>query len=630
MKINGFRVELGEIEGCALKDSRIDAAIANYDRKQNLLSLYYKTNAPVSEEELQELFENNLPEYMIPAVTLEIQEVPVNANGKVDKKQLPVLERAAAGASNEILTDTQRDLQKIYQDILGVTEIGLEDNFFRIGGDSIRAIMLLHSIAKAFPAQVQLTDIFAHPTIREMAEHLEKNGGGQVVFAHEEITDAMELSAAQRGIWFQAKSAEASADGAYGFVLVGSFETETAGFDWEAYQQAICLTAEDNVDLRTEIYEKDFVPYVRYRDDFACPMKQLEPLETVEETTRMLEEEALAAVDSINRYPLFAFRTADTADGRTIIALAAHHVIADAASITLMLEEIEKKYQKLKQGETPEAERPEYNYHDFAVWQNRELADGGFEEDFQYWKEMLQDLELMSFSEGITVQEGGSAQAMRRDLEISEETMKKLEDLCGNSGISLYNGFSAIMAMLMKYYFASDRIVMGMAYGAREHHQFERVIGSFATGSITVTPVKAEDDFRSIAKHAAAAAEETMKHSSLPFHLLVEKNGLDLQYAQAPYHVLIDCLETAGNGRVSDFTPFVYSQQRIPAELVLTIEPARADHPVGLLYRTSCFTEEQIDEYRQSLEDILALIAEHDCISMEELEQMLDGKEQEE
>ena len=630
VKINGFRVELGEIKGCALKDGRIDAAIANYDRKQNLLSFYYKTNAPVSEEELQELFKNNLPEYMIPAVMRQIQEVPVNANGKVDKKQLPVLERADAGTSSEILTDTQRGLQAIYQDILGVTEIGLDDNFFRIGGDSIRAIMLLHSIARAFPAKVQLTDIFAHPTIREMAEHLEKNGGGQAVFAHEEITDAMELSAAQKGIWFQAKSAEASADGAYGFVLVGSYETETAGFDWEAYQQAICMTAEDNVDLRTEIYEKDFVPYVRYRDDFTCPMKQLDPRETVEATTRMLQEEALDAVDSINRYPLFAFRSADTADGRTVIALAVHHVIADAASIDLMLEEIEKKYQKLKQGETPKPDKPEYNYHDFAAWQKKELAEGGFDEDFQYWKESLQGLELMSFSEGITVQEGGSAQALRRDVEISEETMKKLEALCTENNISLYNGFSAIMAMMMKYYFASDRIVMGMAYGAREHHQFERVLGSFATGSITVTPVGAQDDFCSIARNAAAAAEDAMKHSSLPFHLLVEKNGLDLEYAQAPYHVLIDCLETAGSGRKSDFTPFVYSQQRIPAELVLTIEPARGDHPVGMLYRTNRFVEEQIDEYCRTLEEILEVVAEHDRISMEELEQMLDGKEQEE
>ena len=145
-----------------------------------------------------------------------------------------------------------------------------------------------------------------------------------------------------------------------------------------------------------------------------------------------------------------------------------------------------------------------------------------------------------------------------------------------------------------------------------------------------MTPVGAQDDFCSIAKHAAAAAEDAMKHSSLPFHLLVEKNGLDLEYAQAPYHVLIDCLETAGSGRTSDFTPFVYSQQRIPAELVLTIEPARGDHPVGLLYRTSCFAEEQIDEYCRTLEEILEAVAEHDRISMKELEQMLDGKEQEE
>ncbi|WP_423220166.1 amino acid adenylation domain-containing protein [Bacillus thuringiensis] len=179
VKIRGYRIELGEIENVANQYGKIKECIAvgktNSFEVQELV-LYYVAKEKINTSELIKYLSSMLPTYMIPQIYMEIDEIPLTTNGKLNRKALPEPTRNRPELNSnyeEVVTDIQRDIRNIWIGILNIKKVGIHDNFFEAGGNSIKIVAMHNEIKKLYPKKIQITDIFAHPTIYRLAQFIE-------------------------------------------------------------------------------------------------------------------------------------------------------------------------------------------------------------------------------------------------------------------------------------------------------------------------------------------------------------------------------------------------------------------------------------------------------------------------
>nr|WP_258876039.1 amino acid adenylation domain-containing protein [Clostridium sp. CF011] len=180
VKIRGFRIELGEIENQLLKQKNIKEAVV-VDRQDNqgnkYLCAYIACDEEMTVAELREGLKKELPEYMIPAYFMQIERMPLTPNGKIDRKALPEPDGEIntgveyASATNE----TEEKLVKVWSEVLGVEGIGIDDNFFVLGGHSLKAIQVVSMIHKELNVEVPVGEVFSNTTIRQIGEYISKS-----------------------------------------------------------------------------------------------------------------------------------------------------------------------------------------------------------------------------------------------------------------------------------------------------------------------------------------------------------------------------------------------------------------------------------------------------------------------
>ncbi len=180
VKIRGFRVELGEIETVlsrhpAVRECTVTAPADASGGRQ--LVAYFVNAAPLAPglDELREHLRRTLPDYMVPAVFVRLESLPLNAHGKLDRKLLPAPERAAAEAAATFVAprdSVEGELARIWEDVLGVKPIGVTDHFFDLGGHSLMAVRLVARIEKIFGRKIPVATVFLSPTIRQLANVL--------------------------------------------------------------------------------------------------------------------------------------------------------------------------------------------------------------------------------------------------------------------------------------------------------------------------------------------------------------------------------------------------------------------------------------------------------------------------
>ncbi|MGZ7444128.1 amino acid adenylation domain-containing protein [Paenibacillus sp. TH7-28] len=200
VKIRGFRIELGEIEAGLLKHPRVREAvvIAREDKRgEKYLAAYYTAEGEPGAEELRELLLQELPDYMVPASFMRLEAMPLSPSGKIDRKALPEPEwQREGGVGGSPRNEAELKIQQVWQEVLGIEPIAIDEHFFSLGGDSIKAIQAVSRLALDF--EVGINDIFQYPTIRALADHIKhsKDRLRQIVNAVNEAATARERSTA--------------------------------------------------------------------------------------------------------------------------------------------------------------------------------------------------------------------------------------------------------------------------------------------------------------------------------------------------------------------------------------------------------------------------------------------------
>ncbi|MBE9224383.1 amino acid adenylation domain-containing protein [Phormidium sp. LEGE 05292] len=177
IKLRGFRIEIGEIESSLLQHPSVKEAVVTLYKTENNQSLiaYITGISNDLAAELKNYLKSRLPDYMIPAQIIVLDELPLTPNGKIDRQALPIPNISVAGGYIAPRNNIEKQLAQIWSAVLDRQEIGIHDNFFDLGGHSLLAIKLLNHIQQVFDRQLALSSLFQNPTIAQLAEQLSHN-----------------------------------------------------------------------------------------------------------------------------------------------------------------------------------------------------------------------------------------------------------------------------------------------------------------------------------------------------------------------------------------------------------------------------------------------------------------------
>ncbi|MBP2319885.1 amino acid adenylation domain-containing protein/non-ribosomal peptide synthase protein (TIGR01720 family) [Kibdelosporangium banguiense] len=377
VKIRGFRIELGEVEAALRAHPTVDDAVAivRTDNGHKRLVAY---TVPAVPGDIRDFLVKSVPEYMIPAVFMALDALPVSPNGKVDRRQLPAPEASRETGFVAPEGPIETALAKIWADVLGLPEVGVQDSFFELGGDSILSIQV---VAKARQAGLRLTsrDIFLHQTIAELAPSVQA--------AHlpepelEQVTGPAPLTPIQE--WFFSTQ---SGGNPHHFTMATLVEL-AANVDERAMGTALDAMMAHHETLRMR--------FSRDQDRWTQEVDAVPPTDVLETATfpSTVDEQAV-----IDRLALAAQSGLDLGEGPLIRAvlvrigqkarlfMAVHHLVMDGVSWRILLGDLETAYHQAVAGKPVELQPVATTFANWAHRLAEHVRAGGFDDDLTYWQ----------------------------------------------------------------------------------------------------------------------------------------------------------------------------------------------------------------------------------------------------
>ncbi|MEI6411934.1 MAG: amino acid adenylation domain-containing protein, partial [Bacteroidota bacterium] len=539
LKIRGFRIEAGEIEQTLLEHPAVQSCMvvghAFEQGKELVAYLVPKSETTLPDATiLRSFLGNTLPDYMIPSYFVAMESLPMTSSGKVDRKALPAPEMAQLASGTVYVAPRnaiENQLVEIWQQVLGRDQIGVEDNFFNLGGHSLRAIRVVSLIRQALSVEIRLSEIFASPTIAALAERViaESKLNFKTLASIPRIVESTDyaLSNAQRRLWVIDQMSEtAEAHAAYNMPATLRLQGD---LDIAALERVFELLFERHEILRTHFREGRQV--ISPATPYQLPQRDCRGM-GAEAIKALIEAHALRAFD-LALDSLLQLELLQLEEGEYLLLFNMHHIISDGWSIDVLVREMTTLYEAIKQGvEQPLSVLPalKIQYKDYAAWQNELLESESAETMRAFWlnqlsKEdgMLPTLELPSdYARPANKTYNGA----RLNTIIPAKALEGLNTLCQAHGATLFMGLTALVKSLFYRYTGQEDILIGTPVAGRIHPDLHDQIGFYVNTVVLRDRLKGEDSFETLLNAIKNNTLAAFEHESYPFDRLVE--DLDL------------------------------------------------------------------------------------------------------
>ncbi|EGL16753.1 MULTISPECIES: non-ribosomal peptide synthetase [unclassified Paenibacillus] len=468
VKLRGYRIELGEIESRLLDCAGVKEAFVALIENDGApyLCAYIVAEQTEGRASVRSQLTGKLPAFMIPAAFVQLEKLPLNANGKVDKKRLPAPERAISYEAPA--TETEIIVARLWQEVLHAEQVGALDHFFEHGGHSLKAAALTSAIYKQCRVRMPLQEIFKLPTVREQASWIDRAAKE----AYEPVADAPKaasypLSPPQRRMFL----AESMAD--IGLTYHIPLALKLSGAVGETrIEPALRKLIERHEPLRTSYHWIDGVPAQIVHDSAAFVLQTAELAETalpecLSEFFRPLE---LAAA------PLLAacYCRPESEGAEAYLLLNIHHIAADGISVKLLLEELTALI------DGAELAPLALHYKDYAVWQERQSGSERARASRAFWTEQLAEppapLDMpLDWLRGDRQTFAGDTYTFH----IPAALAARLKETAASAGASMNSLLFAAYALLLKGTTHQSEFAIGSLAAGRTHPDTARMIGMF-------------------------------------------------------------------------------------------------------------------------------------------------------
>ncbi|WP_420029266.1 amino acid adenylation domain-containing protein [Mycobacterium intracellulare] len=531
VKIRGYRIELGEIQSALTELDGIEqaAVVAREDRPgdKRLVGYITGTADPV---EVRARLAEHLPAYMVPATVLAVDAMPLTANGKLDTRALPAPDHSHRSQGSDHYraptTAVERALADIYTHVLGVENVGIDDSFFDLGGDSLSAMRLVAEVNTGLDVHLGVRALFEAPTIRRLAARLGTDGGARAPLVAGERPEMVPLSFAQSRLWFMGQLHGPSPvhNMAIALQLHGRL-------DAEAFGAALADVMARHESLRTMFPAREGIPrqLVVDVDDADCGWQISDARGW--STTRLgnaVETLVGHRFDLATEIPLRAmlFRVSD--DEHLLVAVV-HHIAADGWSLTPLVRDLGEAYASRSAGCAPDWAPLPVQYVDYTLWQRAQFGElqdphSLIAGQVRYWEHALagmpERLELPTDRPYPLVADFRGASVA---VDWSAELQQRVRAVAGAHNATSFMVVQAALAVLLAKISASSDVAVGFPIAGRRDPALDDVVGFFVNTLVLRVDLAGDPTIAEVLAHVRARSLAAYEHQDVPFEVLVER-----------------------------------------------------------------------------------------------------------
>ncbi|WP_434700398.1 amino acid adenylation domain-containing protein [Pseudomonas sp. D1-1] len=609
IKLRGYRIELGEIEAVLLSHPQLlQAVVAVQGEHLAAFWVAEAENAP-DEAAVRDYLQTRLPIYMLPTHLQALERLPLNTNGKVDRKQLPRLLAVvdSAPATERALSASEALLIQIWTSVLHVQHVPVDSHFFQIGGHSLMAAQVRGRLREQ-GFDVPLRWLFETPVLAQLAERIEGLAGQQDLASltispvDHEVEQA--LSSAQQRVWLmqQLDLADSSFNMSSNVRLRGQL-------DIQALERSLQRLVSRHAILRTTYHQRDGEPRQRIHS------QSIVALETVASTQAQwpveARDRALRPFDLVRQAPLrvVLYRLGEQDH---VLQMIMHHIASDGWSGAILVDELIEGYEAYSTGVLPSQEALPIQYVDYAVWQGSAAVRLRQREGLDFWRRTLAGIPAqvpLPFDFPRPERDSGAGAAV--DFQLSPATVGRLKRFAQDSGTSPFMVLLTCYAAVLQRETQGRDLVIGTDVANRDHPATESLIGFFVNLLALRVRLQPELSFRELALQVREVCLQAFAWQDTPFEQVVE--CLELPRV-ANVHPLLQTLFVLDNTprqqrQLGDLQvePLAGEQHHSKFDMALFASEDSDAISLRWVYRTSLFRQATVERLRHAFESLLEL-----------------------
>ena len=653
IKIRGFRIELGEIEAAlaahpAVRQAAVIVRAASHDDggsgEKRLAAFLIAAGTPApSVVDLRAYLGQRLPAYMVPAEITLVPELPLTANGKVDRRALAGWvgeERPAAGSAAPVAgsegwaSPSEELLGGIWAELLGLEEVSREADFFAVGGHSLSAMRLVSRIRDVWGVELPLRTVFERPTIGSLAAHIdaERRAGEPAAVPRWSRVDRggrLPLSLAQHRLWILDRLSPGSS--AYHIPQVLRLMGD---LDAGALAAAVGEVVRRHESLRSVFDEVDGEPCQRVTPEGGVGLARVDlaglpAAARRAEAGRLERREALRPFD-LRRGPVLRVMLVRLARREHLLLVTLHHIVGDGWSMGVLARELGALYEAAVEGRPSPLPELEIQYADYAVWQRRWLSEEVLERQLDYWRQRLSGLRPLELPldrprPGRTV---WTAAEVR--FAVPSRVAEAVVSLGRREGMTLYMTLLAAFAAVLGRHSGQQDVAVGSPVANRDRSELEPLVGFLVNTLVLRLDLGGRVSFLELLRRARSAALEAYAHRDVPFERVVEALEPEREAGRSP---LFQVALSVGGGpeeapRLGDLevVPEGVRLGQAKFELSLTARAGGAGLMGALEYAAELFDRTTVERLVGHWRRALGLLAEDPERAVSSLELLSAGE----
>ncbi|MDX1874598.1 non-ribosomal peptide synthase/polyketide synthase [Mycolicibacterium sp. 120266] len=528
VKIRGYRVELGDIENAVVAHPDISQAAVvarpdpNTSGSHRLIGYLVPTTSRDDDTDLIRRVRSHLktvlPAHMVPSAMAVLDALPMTDNGKLDTRALPEVEHQRA-ASRPPQTPTEETLCALYAEVLGLDDVGADDDFFDLGGHSLVSIRLINRVRGALGVQISIRDVFDAPTVAELAAHLDRQPR---VIPRPHLSTMprparIPASPAQRRLlMLDRMGSPGGPSTAYNYPLV--FQVQ-GPLRLDVLDEALTDVLARHEALRTVFAEHDG-EYIQQ----ILPVGTRAPIDVLDaaaDADRRVAEAAQRPFELSAEIPLRVSVIRTRSDEHTVVVLL-HHIATDEWSDGPFLADLNQAYAARRSGDPAALPALAVQYADYTLWQ-RDLLDRVGDQQRDFWRSTLagipDELTLPTDRPRPARPSGAGGVAY---VDVPSEIAAALRYLANRAQVSPLMVLQAGVAAVLHRLGAGDDIVLGTPVAGRDEAALDEVIGFFVNTLVLRTDLSGNPTFDELLARVRTADLAAFAHQELPFDQLVE------------------------------------------------------------------------------------------------------------
>ncbi|MGD2085113.1 MAG: amino acid adenylation domain-containing protein [Candidatus Aminicenantes bacterium] len=663
VQLRGFRVELGEIEHQLLKHHQVKETVvlAKEDKTgDKYLVAYCVSDMEPSVSELREHLFNVLPDYMIPSNFVFLKKIPLTTNRKIDRKALtetPLPEFKPLKNYVSPRNSIEEKLVELWCEVLGRNAlnavVGIDDNFFQVGGHSLKATSLVSRIHKAFHVKVPLREIFKRPTIRGLYDYIKDAVKEQYLWLESvEEREYYLLSSAQKRLYVlqQMDKGETTYNISSAWILTGSVDGnmleppfkkliqrhESLRTSFRMIEEEPVQRTHDEVEFKIEYYETGKRQKAKGNKQELMPNAYcLMPESIIKDFIRPfdLSQAPLLRIGlaklpytppDLRRHPRRGtYNSQEGRENKYLLMVDMHHIISDGISANILMGD----FMALYSGAKLPALR--IHYKDYCIWQKHWKRKQSIIQQQEYWlKEFKGNFPVLNLPTDYTRPSVQSFEGSTVRFALGIEHAPILKKLAREEDTTLYMVLLSIFNILISKISGQEDIIIGTPVAGRRDPDLKQVVGMFVnTLALRNYPI-GKKTFKEFLNEVKENTLQAFENQDYPFEDLVEKIVEGRDARRNPLFDVMFTLQLIENSQIEmpglKIKSYDYENKKSKFDLTLSGEEVGAELVFTFEYCTNLFKRETIEKFVKYLKKIVSSLPGDLTGKLEEIEIIAD------